>query len=378
MKAQPSVLVAAAVVALSCGGGTGEGPAPADGVWLDTLTAVDSIGIMMGDSNYMFGAIQDFTPLPGGGVAVLDRVTERISLFDESGTFVRSFGRHGEAPGEFQWPVRVEALPDGRFLVIEGVSGRASLLDSAGIYISSWEMEGLGIYPLDAAVMGDSMLVSYNFSMVPGEGAISIRFSLWGYHALTGEVLARFATWDGESSPSTDFTPAYMQFAVDGDRLYLARADSPGWMVEVFDGEGNPVDTFDLFQDRPWVEVESDSEYVPGAYALRFMYQDESSGSMALSTNMPGRYPFVSDLAIGPDGLLWARRGGVPATEWDAVTAAGDHAGSVHMILGDSSSVIQFESSPDGAWAFDAATEDYHRLYRMGLARTGTDGSAAD
>lgn len=356
------------VLAAACG----RGPAPADNpseLSVDTLAAVDSIGIMMGDSNYMLGAIADFTPLPGGGAAILDRITEKVSVFDSEGVFVSSFGGHGEAPGKFQWPVRVDVLPSGDMLVIEGVTGKVNVFDPEGALLTSWQMEGMGIYPLDARPFDDSSFVSYNFSMLMDETVLKIRFSLWRYHALTGEVLARYMTWEEPATASTDFTDAYLVVATDCvDRLFLSRASSPSWMIEVLDGAATPLDTLLLFPDRPRLAVESDSGYVPGTVTVSFMYQEGEGGDMASGfTNSPTFHPFVSDIETGPGGELWVRQGGLPPTEWDVISPGGEPTGRFHMAAGDSTSMILLEADADGAYAMDANTEDYHRLYRMEL-----------
>lgn len=352
----------------SCGVEPGEPAAPAAGVVTATLPAVDSIGILMGDSNYTFGAIADFAPLEGGGVAVLDRIAERVSIFDGEGVFVRSFGRHGEAPGEFQWPASLCVLPSGTILVLEGASGKVNVFDSTGAFLSSWMMEGMGIYPMEAEAFDDSSFVAYDFSMDMDENGLSTLFTLWRYDAFSGEVLSRYVTWEAPSSESTDFTGAFLVFATDcAGRMYLSRAASDRWMVEVFESAEAPADTLLCFPGLPRIAVESDSQHVPGVPRISYMYQDSEQGNMASgTTNMPVFMPFVAGLEVGPGGNLWVLRGGPGASDWDEVTPAGEPVGIHHMALGDSSSVILLEASASGGiYAFDAVAEDYHRLYRM-------------
>lgn len=352
----------------SCGVEPGEPAGTAAAIVPDTLIAVDSIGILMGDSDYTFGAIADFAPLEGGGVAVLDRIAERVSIYDGEGVFVRSFGRHGEAPGEFQWPASLCVLPSGTILVLEGASGKVDVFDPAGVFMSSWTMEGMGIYPMEVEAFDDSSFVSYNFSMDMDENGLSTLFTLWRYDAFTGEVRARYVTWEAPASESTDFTEAFLVFATDGaGSVYLSRAASDRWMVEVFGAGESPADTLLCFQDLPRVAVGSDSQHVPGVPRISYMYQDTEQGNMASgTTNLPEFMPFVAGLEVGPGGNLWALRGGPDARDWDEITPGGEPVGIHHMALGDTSSVILLEASASGGiYAFDAASEDYHRLYRV-------------
>lgn len=361
----PTVL---ALLSASCGVEPEEPAAPAAAVVSDTLTAVDSIGILMGDSDYTFGAIADFAPLAGGGVAVLDRIAERVSIFDGEGMFVRSFGRHGEAPGEFQWPASLCVLPSGNILVLEGASGKVNVFDSTGAFLSSWIIEGMGIYPMEVEAFDDSSFVAYDFSMDMDEDGLSTLFTLWRYHAFTGEVLSRYVTWEAPASASTDFTGAFLLFATDGaGRVYLSRAASDQWMVEVFEAAEAPVDTLLCFPGLARIAVESDSQHVPGVPRISYMYQDSEQGNMASgTTNLPEFFPLVAGLEIGPGGSLWALRGGPDARDWDEISQDGEPVGIHHMALGDTSSVILLEASASGGiYAFDATSEDYHRLYRL-------------
>ena len=66
------------------------------------ITLSDSIGIEMGDSNYVFGQIVGADVTSEGKIAVLDLQKSCISIFSPSGEFVRRIGRQGSGPGEFQ------------------------------------------------------------------------------------------------------------------------------------------------------------------------------------------------------------------------------------------------------------------------------------
>ena len=65
------------------------------------LTLSDSIGIELGDSNYVFGQIAGADITPKGEIAILDAQRSCVSIFSPSGEFVQSIGRQGSGPGEF-------------------------------------------------------------------------------------------------------------------------------------------------------------------------------------------------------------------------------------------------------------------------------------
>ena len=50
-------------------------------VSIDTLYFADSIGIEMGDSNYVFGSIRDFDYAPDGRILILDNIQCCIIIY---------------------------------------------------------------------------------------------------------------------------------------------------------------------------------------------------------------------------------------------------------------------------------------------------------
>jgi hypothetical protein len=347
-----------------CGGAPSESDGIAESsMSVDTLRAVDSIGVFVGDSSYVLGAVADFTTLSGGRPAILDRVKGTVSVFDADGTFLYSFGGIGEGPGEFQYPMMITALESGTIVVAE-LMGSVTALDPSGNQLGRWRYQGMGGLPLALMPFDDSTFVCYYFGMSVEAGPMN-RYSLERYHAVTGEVLTTYFHWDGEPNPSTDFTPAYITAAADGNgRVYMSRIENESWMVEVYEDGPEPVDTIALFPDRERGPVNNEWGFVSGCVPVRYGYSDGTSQSWE-TVNMPQRQPLISQLAVDAQGNLWCRRGGVPGDVWDVVSPGGEHLRQVHVTLPDSAFFIQMDLNPHGILAFDMFTEDYHRLYLM-------------
>lgn len=71
---------------------------------------------------------------PSGQIHVLDAGNRRVRVFSSSGAPVRSFGREGEGPGEFQFPASLAVDSSGTITVLD--FGRRALIrfDSSGTY----------------------------------------------------------------------------------------------------------------------------------------------------------------------------------------------------------------------------------------------------
>ncbi len=116
---------------MGCGGSERTGSANVNSQAQYDLVKVDSIGIELGDSNYVFGAIIDATYLVDGRIALLDILQRKILVFSGSGEFLGSAGREGMGPGEFVSPYSLTALSDGGFAVSDIQQGKVVTFDSS-------------------------------------------------------------------------------------------------------------------------------------------------------------------------------------------------------------------------------------------------------
>ncbi len=94
------------------------------------LVIADTIGIELGDSNYVFGAIIDAAFMPDGRIALLDVVRNRISVFTKDGGFLFSTGNTGNGPGEFNEPSSIAILSNGDIAVVDHMQYKIVFFDS--------------------------------------------------------------------------------------------------------------------------------------------------------------------------------------------------------------------------------------------------------
>ena len=218
---------------------------------------------------------------------------------------------------------------------------------------------------LDCIPFDEASLICYFFSMQLVDEGFKINYSLKRYDATSGEILTEYFNWFGDPISSTDFIPAYLAVASDGEGLmYLSRLQSDIWSVEVFGSDSIALDTIALFSERERIMV-SEGEIVPGIAPMYYAFQDGDNFQQA-SINFPDQQPFISALGVDEDGNIWCRRGGLPGDYWDVVSPDGEHLREVFVTLPDSAYYIDMNVNPHGILAFDMFTEDFHKLYIMG------------
>lgn len=131
---KPPIVVLASVLA-ACGGDGSRGPAATvtDSAGIEIVTntgdisglpvlRVDtvpllSIGLVDGEAPYLLDRVGHATTLDDGRIAIVNAGTDEVRLFDAEGRYIRTFGRSGDGPGEYRFPIRVWQLGDSIVVV---------------------------------------------------------------------------------------------------------------------------------------------------------------------------------------------------------------------------------------------------------------------
>jgi len=95
----------------------------------------------------------------------------RISKFTQNGTFIKSFGRWGAAPGEFKTPHDIAMDAQGRLLVADRGNMRMQILGQDGAFMAEWAQfsRPSGIYIRDDMIyVADSESNGLPFAAHPG------------------------------------------------------------------------------------------------------------------------------------------------------------------------------------------------------------------
>ena len=90
-----------------------------------------------GDERTQFYRVRDIHADPQGNIYVDDMSNGRIQVFDPQGAFLRTIGRPGQGPGEFENPTLIRfGGREGRLHVMDRYQ-RINLFDGQGLYIRS-------------------------------------------------------------------------------------------------------------------------------------------------------------------------------------------------------------------------------------------------
>ena len=201
-----------------------------------------SIGDVDGEDPYLFSYAWDATKLSDGRIVVVDRSTSELRVFDETGTYLATWGGLGEGPGEFpRFSLGdVEPWPGDSIIAWYSDAQTISVFDSHGNFGRSFNRAGAGQRPWEVArpelVRRDGTILA---ALEEGENAgtteVRILNGEGGLHASLGPHRSRRALyfsrelklglWGDLAVVGTSDRYELRAFAADGTLVRIVRRE---------------------------------------------------------------------------------------------------------------------------------------------------------
>ena len=300
-----------------------------------TITAIDTIGVELGDSNYVFGQTDAALFGPDGEIFVLDGSKTHIAVFSADGEFLRNIGRQGSGPGEFQRPLAMTLLGNGQLAVSDPMSGKITVFDSS--YAFENEITGFfPVPPLDIDGADGEAIIGLIRKVDIGTGMIG--YSLVRLDG-TAEPTHIYAEDMVEFEPSMigpGYTETTVAFTSDHTgRVFTSIMSTDSYRVECFHPDGEQF----LVIERPFEKVlKTPSEIEEEIEDFNSFLDRRAAGggggrlrSMGVSISPedidyePDPYHYsISDLMVDGQERLWVRRGPEPLPYFDVYDLDGE------------------------------------------------------
>jgi len=323
-----SMLLLSTLLAAGCGPGSATAPAR-------RLRFVPVVGSRTGPSESMLFRVFAGRILPDGGVVIGDNGTRELRFYAPDGTWLRSVGRRGKGPGEFQFVTAIYALGDSLF-VFDGALGRMSVFTSAGRYAREFSILSGGLWwPI--GITDDGRLLAASGTPAPGvaHAGVVVDSADYGWYDLDGKPLAFAARLPagtrvavtGEDGVRTiqeaPFSPVPSAVVAGGGFVF---SDGEG-SIRFLDASGQGTRT-----SRPAAPpVEIPDAAVDAYRRERLSRAGARRARVALvlrNSPFPRYYPVIAELAGG--GGVWAQRYRMARdtdTEWFVAGGPGSSSG---------------------------------------------------
>jgi hypothetical protein len=364
--------------------------------WVLTATAETEIGRDTDDPGQQFHDIVGTTGLPDAGIAVVDRGSQMLRLFDNAGELVATAGGEGQGPGEFRyiWSMAWSGR-DTLFVMDESA---IEVFSTSGDHLGSYsrqgrssllEEPGVGINPLlvnpDGSILamvfepraGRTRPINKPFRPAQGWALFFAGFdeeaAFLGWYP--GYLLERIKIGSETVQLSPPFhTATYV--ARGAIPLQIVIGDSEVAEVRVFDASGRLIRISRWQGHRRAVE----SGWVE-AWKEQVRYEEGAQRQLALlevawsRMHVPDRLPLFQALAVDAEGNAWARRAQAPTDSvlsYEVIDAEGRWLGTVDVPPGLIHTVDHpVDIGPDyflGIWQDDIGIQS---VRRYGLLKPG-------
>lgn len=256
---------------------------------------------------------RDIAVLRDGSVAILDFGRQEVRVFTANGTPIRTLGRKGRGPGEFELANGIAALGDGGLVVFDPVNARLTLFDAGGRFVRVVPFSGFGYYfRWDGVVLPDGRTA--DISMVPSKQANDTKAG----------IVRRSLTANKSDTlplPACPEPPKYEPYIFKGGSAGVPNAPSVRRTIDprgaIWCAASNAYEIWRIpfgatapnriVRGRATAEPFTDAEQEEARAALQ-EFADKAGGGTIDRSRFPKTKPLFSALAVDDVGRLWVLR----------------------------------------------------------------------
>jgi len=375
-KVIPPLLILPAIALLACGSQNGDEASVRSMVRPETLTVAveDTIGLMMGDSNYVFGNITEAEIGPEGNIYVLDGLLCRLSIFSPDGEHLGSTGRAGSGPGEYQYPRSMALYEDGSLVVSDWPGATITYLrpdlSFDTVLATFGQLSPHAVEPLPGGeYVGGGLEYRTGGEMPEGD----LFLARYGRDADPKAVLWRSPLMidvvmeNGEAEVYISNADAVWDTSPEGVVYLTVRSDSTWWFM----GMSQEGDTL-LYLDREWERVpKSPEELAMGEYMESLSFSDNSSTSISRRRDTENVRPWrqaISSIDVDDQGRIWLGQGWRDQPVFEVYDEEGSllFVAAVPALAGTDG--IEYSIRGSRIVGYDTEPMDYPKVYLMDIA----------
>jgi hypothetical protein len=282
-----------------------------------TLEPEVRIGVFEGEDHFMFGQVRSIAVGPDGSIYAVDAQVPALRKYAADGTYLATFGREGEGPGEYRGPDGgLAVLPDGRVVLRDPRNARLQVYSATGEPLATWPIRG-NFNTSNPLVVDTAARVHTQILLDPEASVMDWKMGLLAIDSESGEPV------DTVPAPTWDYEPP---------RLVAQRVSEGGTSTSVNGVPFSPSTSWafsplgymvgglstryaiDLYHpDGPVLRIERVYDPVPVAPGEKANREDIARWNMRQTQPdwtwngpaIPDRKPPFRDIYVGRDGRIW-------------------------------------------------------------------------
>lgn len=363
-------IVSAAVLFSACGDGSSEisQVSPQDTEERVPIAIVDSIGVEIGDSNYVFANVMAVEFGSDGNIYALDRGKYSVFVYSPDGEFIRKIGNQGSGPGELLMPLGMAVLGNGEIAVCDPMQ------TGINIFTADGEWEGVSAEfnnnpPMEMTGADSNAFVALKITIDFVEEPTTI-FTVGRYED-DSEPTAFYYEDEFPFNPEDltellDRTMLSIEYAADRDgNVYLTPLSTEDYIVRVFDKDGNL--TLEFQREVEQVEKSVDEIAEEKRWMEAWLTNIGAQGVLIDYDPNPYRYT-TSDIGYDSQNRIWVRRGTELIPVFDVYDMEGELLFTAEVEgAGENAQYWDFVIDEHGMLAFSLNPELFCKIWIMEL-----------
>lgn len=331
-----------------------------------SIAIVDSIGLEIGDSDYVFANIMAVEFGPDGNIYVLDRGAYSLPVYSSTGEFIRRIGNQGSGPGELLMPFAMAVLGDGRVAICDPMQGGVNSFSSEG----QWEgvsAEFNNNPPMRMSGADSNAFVALKLT-IEFEGPPVTVFTIGRYEEDSEPTVIYYRDefpFDPENlTEMLNRTLFSAEYTADRDgNVYLTPMSTEDYIVQVFDRDGNLTLEFQREMDR----VEKSAEEITEEKLWMEAWLTSIGAQGVLIEYEPNPYRFMtSDIGYDSQNRIWVRRGTESIPVFDVYDMDGGFLFAAEVEgAGEDALFWDFIIDEHGMIAYSLNPEFFHKIWIM-------------
>jgi len=250
------------------------------------------IGEAEGRKEYVFGVIGSIAVDPEENIYISDSKEIHIKKFDRNGKYLRTIGRKGQGPGEFERVTRIMLDLRNDLMVFDGMGRRLSFFSPSGDFIKTISSRELSISDLMMNSRGRFLFSTYQMNPVTGMMSTSLSLSDGNFNLVKSVAVGKLQDVLTPFQPYLVWTIMKNDHILFGfnDRYEITRVDREGNMIMKISRDFQPVPIAPEERKRrlEWLEQPLDKKTPPDYPAFQSITTDEESRMIVRIYEKPG------------------------------------------------------------------------------------------
>ncbi len=333
-----------------------------------SIAIVDSIGLEIGDSDYVFANIVAVEYGPDGNIYVLDQGAYSVLVYSPTGEFIRRIANQGSGPGELLMPLAMAVLGDGRVAVCDPMQGGVNSFSPEG----QWEgvsAEFNNNPPMRMSGADSNAFVALKLT-IDFEGPPTTVFAIGRYEE-DNEPTAFYYRDEFPFDPENltellNKTLFSAEYTADREgNVYLTPMSTEDYIVQVFDRDGNSILEFQREMDRV---AKSEEDIAEEKRWMEAWLTNIGAGGVIINYD-PNPYRFlITDIGYDSQNRIWVRRGTELIPVFDVYDMDGELLFTAEVEgTGDDAQWWDFIIDEHGMIAYSLNPDFFHKIWIMEL-----------